>query len=1026
MRWLFALCLCAVLATSNAAPPPLLSQYEHTAWRQQDAAVQNPLDVTQTKDGALWIGTGAGLLRFDGVRFLARNQFGTVSIAQWPIDALHGARDGSLWLGTFGHVGQVVNGQLKQYAVAGDVTAFAEAEDGTMWFTLSHVVGSQAPLCAVAKEILRCFGKPEIPYANLLPLSIDPDGSLWLGSDEGLCHWFPPRASDAVAGAADCMLHKMLGPTYGMMGITAIVRARKTGQQWLGIAKSGHRSGLGRLVDGQWTPLVTRSFDGNSLDVSSLLEDAEGGLWIGTNDSGIYRVQDGRVDHFDHQDGLMDNMIVSLFEDSEGTVWASTEAGLDAFRRLPISVFSMRQGLPASTVLGVLPAADGSIWISGRPLSRLVGDTAAPPVLPALLRGKLTTSLLEDHQGRLWAGVQGDLVVLEEGHPLRRITDAQGHPTGAVQTLVEDSAHDIWALTTDPGKSLLRIRDFVFEETLAGHAPRIVAADPTGGLWLAFADKSFARFHGEQADTGTLDHIAAGRVRSMRAEADGTLFVSTSEGLLIKRGPLRRWLDMDHGLPCATVLSVIRDAKQDAWLLLECGIMHVTAADLEDWLARPEGSIRQHLFDASDGFQPGYSGFLPRASLAPDGRLWFGTDKVAQVIDPAVPPARRSAPPVQIDEVLADRVAYAAGALLPQRTRDIEIRYAAFSYVLPRKVRFKYRLEGRGNGAQGWTDAGTRREAFYTDLPPGAYRFRVIASNSDGVWNEAGASLDFEIRPAFWQTAWFLALCVALGAALLYGAYLARMRRLAARYQDRLATQNAERERIARDLHDTLLQGTQGLVLSFQAVASEYPEGDPRRQRIERLLDHADHVIAQTRDEVLSLRSSAPERADQAGELFARLAAVGHELADEGSTAFTPSLQGALGELRAPVAEEIYLLAREALLNAFRHAQASQVTLALMFEPAGLRLIVHDDGIGLEPQTLAEGGRSGHWGLSGMRERARQIGATLTLRSEPAAGTEVSVHVPAPAAYAFASPARSSWHGRLASGMARALISRDP
>ena len=1017
LRWIGALCACAGLMTPIAAASatPLLSQYEHTAWRKQDGAVQNPLDITQTQDGALWVGTGAGLFRFDGVRFDARNQFDAVSIAQWRVDAVHGARDGSLWLGTFGHVGHVVNGHLRQYTVAGDVNTFAEDKDGAIWFTLSHVVGSQGPLCSVTNDVLRCFGKPGIPYANLLPLSVEPDGSLWLGSDEGLCHWSPLWAPGRQA---DCALHEMLGPSYGMMGVTSIVRASKTGVQWLGIARSGHRSGLGRLVDGKWTPLVTSSVDGNSLDVNVLLEDADGTLWIGTNDNGIYRVQANRVDHFDRDDGLTDNAIYNLFEDSEGTVWATTEGGLDAFRKLPVSVFSRRQGLPTASISAVLPARDGGVWISSHPLTLLKQDKPVAPSLPAFLHGKKTASLLEDHQGRLWVGAEGDLVVLEAG-VLHRVADVDGRPTGSVQTLVEDASHDVWALTTDPGKGLLRIRDFVYQETWHGHAPRIVAADPAGGLWLAFADKSFGRFHGEQVDAGSSDHIASGRVRSLRAEADGTLFVSTSEGLLIKRGPLRRWLDVDHGLPCDAVLSVIRDAKRDAWLLLECGIMHVEAADLEAWLAQPGSRIRHRLFDASDGFQPGFSGFLPRASLAPDGRLWFGTDKVAQVIDPAMPIAAHKPPPIRIDEILADRVAYQAGSplRLPQRTRDIEIRYAALSFVVPRKIRFRYRLEGRDKD---WTDAGTRREVFYTDLPPGVYRFHVTACNSDGVWNETGASLDFEIAPAFFQTGWFLALCIALAAGLPCIAYLVRARQLAARYQDRLATQNAERERIARDLHDTLLQGTQGLVLSFQAVAAEYAESDPRRQHIEALLDHADHVIAQTRDEVLSLRAGTCEQ----GDLFERLAALGDGLARDGSEAFTPSLSGTVRALESSVADEAYMLAREALLNAFRHAKAHRITLVLEFDPAGLRLTVRDDGVGLDAQTLANGGRSGHWGLTGMQERARRIGATLSLCSKPGMGMEVVLHVPAAAAYAPASRGRASWRGRWRAGMARALVAR--
>lgn len=1025
-RWLASLCVWLGFATSIAvaAPAPLLSQYEHSAWPGHDGSIKNPADIGQTRDGALWIGTNTGLLRFDGVRFVPHNQFGGVSIAEWHIGVVLGARDGSLWLGAIGHVGHVVDGQLREYAVAGGVDAIKEGGGGVVWLTLSPIVGPQAaPLCSVSNDRLRCIGKPIIPYAILGPLSIDADGSLWMGSDEGVCHWSPHWPSGRPA---DCALHQMLGPTYGLTGVADMLRSRKDGALWLGIAEEGHPYGLGRLVEGQWAPLVTSTLDGRKLDVNELMEDADGTLWVGTHGSGIYRVQAGRVDHFDKQDGLTDNAIYNLFEDSEGTVWAVTASGLDAFRKLPISVFSVREGLPSNEVSAVQPSRDGGIWVSSHPLARLQDDHVSPQVLPALLRNKTAKALLEDHQGRLWVGVDGDLVVLEAG-VLHRITDAKGHPTGAVHMLVEDAARQVWAMTLDPEKGPLRIRNFVYEELRYTLVPRIIVPDPAGGLWMAFADSSFGRFRGEQGEAATIDRIDSRRVRSLRAEADGTLFVAADEGLLIKRGGRRRWLDVDHGLPCATVLSVVRDTNQSAWLLLDCGILQITAADLEAWLAHPEGRIRSRLLDASDGFQPGASGSLPRAALAPDGRLWFGTDKIVQVIDPAAPRTLRKPVPVQIDEFLADRKAYRPGAALtlPPHTRDIEIRYAAFSYVLPRKIRFRYRLDGRDKGDKDWTDADSRREVFYSDLPPGAYRFRVIACNSDGVWNETDASVAFEIQPAFYQTGSFLALCIALGAALPYLAYLARVRQLARRYQDRLAAQNDERERIARDLHDTLLQGTQGLVLSFQAVAMEYPESDPRRQRIEALLDHADQVIAQTRDEVHSLRTSAPGPGDpgDAGNLFERLALVGDELARAfgGTAAFTPRLQGGEQVLKPVIADEIFPLIREALLNAFRHARARQVVLVLVAEPAGLRIEVKDDGIGLDRQIVADSGRPGHWGLAGMRERALRIGATLATRSEPGAGTEIALQVPASVAYAAQARRpglfRKGWAGGSASAI---------
>jgi signal transduction histidine kinase len=350
-------------------------------------------------------------------------------------------------------------------------------------------------------------------------------------------------------------------------------------------------------------------------------------------------------------------------------------------------------------------------------------------------------------------------------------------------------------------------------------------------------------------------------------------------------------------------------------------------------------------------------------------------------------------PPVHVEDVVADRKHYSLqGAVtLPPLTRDLEIDYTALSFVAPQKVYFRYRLDGHDTD---WQDSGTRRQAFYTDLAPGNYRFRVIACNNDGLWNESGATLLFSIAPAFYQTLLFRIFCLIAVASILWLFYLAHLNRLTSRMQERLAARLEERERIARELHDTLLQGFQGLMLRFQSVLKNIPEREPARQMMESALDRADEVLFEGRERVRDLR----EVEIAGGGLSDSLARCGKELAQDYATRFSLAIVGTPQPLDPTVCSEACRIGREALTNAFQHAHAEHIEVEITYDLARLRLIVRDDGVGMDNEILRVG-RSGHWGLSGMRERAQKIGAQLSIWSHFRAGTEIDLTVPARIAY---------------------------
>jgi signal transduction histidine kinase len=401
------------------------------------------------------------------------------------------------------------------------------------------------------------------------------------------------------------------------------------------------------------------------------------------------------------------------------------------------------------------------------------------------------------------------------------------------------------------------------------------------------------------------------------------------------------------------------------------------------------------VFDAIHGVQAGFAPFQG-AARAQDGKLWFANVSTLQMIDPVHLPVNTIPPPVHVEEAITLGKSFPAGTDLrfPALTRDISVRYTALSFVAPQKVRFRYKLEGQDKT---WQDAGTRREAFYTNLAPRSYRFRVIACNNDGLWNEAGDTLSFTIAPAYYQTRWFAFLCAGVACGIFGLFHLLRLRQATEQVQHHIGGRLEERERIARELHDTLLQGFQGLMLRIQAVMKTLPEHEPAHRLMEQVLDRADGVLLEGRQRVRDLRHDDPD----GQELPRTLQRYGEELAQGQSPKFNLSVLGAPPPLDPIVSNDIARIAREAIANAFQHAQASRIEAELTYNSDRVSLRIRDDGAGIDPRILSAG-KAGHWGLSGMRERARKIGAQLNIRSRAGDGTEVELTIPAKVAYPHA------------------------
>jgi signal transduction histidine kinase len=430
-------------------------------------------------------------------------------------------------------------------------------------------------------------------------------------------------------------------------------------------------------------------------------------------------------------------------------------------------------------------------------------------------------------------------------------------------------------------------------------------------------------------------------------------------------------------------------------------LVRIGQSELDAWASHPTQTIKVAVFDSSDGvsnhrFTGGYSSLVAKSA---DGKLWFVQSGGVSVIDPHHLASNAFPPPVHIEQVTADDKRYEAvnGLRLPPRVRNLAIDYTALTFVAPERVRFRYKLEGQNRN---WHEVINDREVQYTNLAPGAYRFRVMASNNSGVWNEAGDALSFSIAPAYYQTRWFAA-AVALGiAALLWAAYQLRVRQLAHQFNRTLDARVSERTRIARDLHDTLLQSFQGALLRFQSVANVLAtRPDEARRRLERALDQAEAAITEGRDAVQGLRASTTTVNDLANGI----AVIGAELTGDPAAGSMPRLDvevdGVSRDLNPVVREEAFRIAGEALRNAIKHSGAQHVTVTIHYERRQLRLVIRDDGKGIDAETMARQRAMSHFGLPGMRERAAIVEGQLDVRSERGAGTEIELRVPGRTAY---------------------------
>jgi PAS domain S-box-containing protein len=752
---IFALSVLSLLCASATAyaldPNRRISQYGHTAWRVDEGRIPVGSPITQTTDGYIWIGSSEGLLRFDGVRFVPQRMPGQ-RLPGRGVTALLGASDGSLWIGTTGGLSHLKDGQLKIYtdpAHPSGISAIIEDRSATIWATrYGPAARSEGPLCSVSRETLRCFGTTDgIPVRYGLGLAADRDGQLWFGSTV-LCRWKPGAPATTYFDGVSDKLPRGDG--------VVDVAVSPSGTAWATIDGTGPDLGVRQYSGGTWSSYVAVGFDGSKVRSHTLLFDREGALWVGADNDGIYRIHDGAADHYTASDGLSGNSVSFFHEDREGNMWVRTEGGLDMFHNTSVIGYTAQHGLAGADFRSVLALRDGSVWLaSAEAVDVLRQRRGSTSVSDRLLAGHGITAMQEDHSGAVWLGVDHRLLVFQRGR-FREISGRDGHPLageGWINAIAEDGDHRIWLVTSSGG--FFKVEDGKVEERALPDSLRDWRAVVAGrnGLWLAAA-------------TGLLSHYVDGRfeavplgdsqgplqIYALFVDADDSVLVSTVRGLYRWSNGQLSALTAENGLPCDVVHSAIMDDHRALWLFAQCGFVRIDAGELAKWRERPHARLIVTFFDALDGAHSGIgASFQPTSVKTPDGRLWFASTSRMHVVDPVGLFQNSVPPPVHVEQITADDTTYDAanGLRLPPRIRDLAIDYTALSLVAPEKVRFRYKLEGYDDA---WRDAGNRRQAFYTNLGPRRYRFRVMASNNSGVWNEEGASLQFLIPPAWYQT----------------------------------------------------------------------------------------------------------------------------------------------------------------------------------------------------------------------------------------------------------------------------------
>jgi signal transduction histidine kinase/ligand-binding sensor domain-containing protein len=869
----------------------------------------------------------------------------------------------------------------------------AEDREGTIW------LGTSGGLARFdGNRWMKVGAQWSFPGTSAHGLFLDRAGTLWVATEKSIV--FLPRGA------------KTFQSTSTPVGLVPQIAQAPNGKLWMAETTRSVRP----------IPLGTKFLPSDETEIrvgsQGICFDRDNSLWIASIGDGLFRVSvpgklKGKPDRFNGvleaytmKDGLSDEIATTIFQDRDGNLWIGTVSGLDRFRKALVPVYSPVDRHDADLVEG----NEGDIWITRREGLARVHNSRINPVA---FTADVTIAGYRDPAGIIWWVSVNALVRYHEGRFTQfRLPEELPLPFQRPVNITEDRSGTLWMAADGEGLFCRKNGQWSRFQTparISRLAPRTAFTDDRGWVWFGYEDGTI--IHLKEGEMGTVSiplEAEVGSVEVIRGRngqvwAGGTLGLASFDG----RG-FRNVIPADVAA-FGEVSGLEEAADGSLWLRGSRGVIHIDQAEILKFQESPTYRVQYGLLDSSDGLPGAFRRIGQKEVSGSNGLIWFWSTGGLAWLNPASI-AKNVPPPVSIRSVVTDRSRFVslANLILPPRTSSLRIEYGAVNLSNPKRVRYRYELDGADKG---WQDAGVRREAFYTNLGPGKHRFRVSARNEGGQWNTVEAVLEFNIAPEWFQTIWFRTFCVCFIFVLLWLTYQLRLRQLEHRFDLALEARISERTRIARELHDTLLQSFQGLTLHFQRARNLLPDRAAEAiQTLDRALDGAEEAIVEGRDAIHDLRS--PTTAAKA--LAEEITALGEELIAKGvntkeSVEFRILIEGSVCPMLPNLHIEVFRIAREALRNAFSHSQGKLIETELAYIESMFRLRIRDDGKGIDPEAQILAERTGHWGLKGMRERAEHLGGELEVWSELGAGTEIELRLPASIAYERAVSPSSSW-----------------
>jgi len=976
-----------IVVVWNAAPASAIDpvrtmdQYIHDRWESDRGFPGGGVHgITQSADGYLWIAADKGLVRFDGLVFQLIPRPGLTKEQDPTVLAVASNPAGGLWL-------QLRNAMLARYQdghfdsrvppplndLGPAVTAISPTSDNTILFSLmDHGV-----IRYRSGQIETIVSHQMMPSSFVIAMAQTPDGDLWLGTrDSGLLRLHDRVLSPIVNGLQNQKINTLLAGE----GNTVWIGTDDGVMLWNGSEVT--RVGIPERLAHVGALAMIRDHDEN--------------LWIGTTTGQLLRVNRHGIVSLDERNRGRRGAVTTVFEDRDRNVWIGTSRGIERLRDGVFTTYSADQGLPANTY-GPVYVDDTRTWIApiDGGLFTISGQRTTPVAIDGLDHDVVYS--ISGGAGDVWLARQrGGLtrVRMEAGtFSARTYTKKDGLAQDNVYAALRAADGTVWVGTLSGGLSRLRddrFTTFTTEDGLPSNTVTALAEAADHSIWIATPNGVSHHVNNDWVRLSSAEGLPSNDVNTLFEDSAHDMWIGTAAGLALARGGriVRTFEPPEHlRVP---IFGIAEDRSGGLWIATHERILRVGRERLAS--TATDGDLRE--FGASDGLV-GVEGVKRHRSVTSDsdGRIWLSTTRGLSMADPAATLGRAAPALVAIETISADgERMVGAPVMVPSRRQRIAFSFTGLSLATPERVQFRYRLDGFDRD---WSAPTSERQAVYTNLGPSDYRFHVVASNGDGVWNGNEAVVALTIAPAFWQTTWFRALLLLVAAVSGWAAYRLQLRQVRRQLNVRFEERLAERTRIAQELHDTLLQGFLSASMQLHVAASRLPADSPAKPALQKVQELMTRVIEEGRDAVRGLRSTGGE----ADDLPRAFSGISDEINVGTDIEYHVTVEGRNRPLQPLIRDEVYRIGREAVVNAFRHSNASRVELAVEYATRGLRVLVRDNGRGINGEVL-KSGTDGHWGLAGMRERADRIGADFKVLSTVGSGTEVELSVPARVAFA--------------------------